>query len=193
LGLACASTSAERLIVWEPEAAGGGLRMELLRIIVQYAHVFSGILWIGGGFYTLLVQTPSVLQAPPAARGPVMAELAPRQVRYLLRVAEITIVTGILNALLTGRLVDLGEAFRTRWGVMIFLGAVLAIGLYVLIQIAVKPTVFGLLAAGRRAAAGDAAAGAEAASAVARLRRLGYVQVAIGAVIVLAMVIARFG
>src|SRR5256886_7816231 len=69
----------------------------LLRIVVQYLHVFSGILWIGGGFYTIVVQLPAVLAMPPAARGPAMAQLVPRQWKYILRVAELTIFWGFVN------------------------------------------------------------------------------------------------
>jgi uncharacterized membrane protein len=163
-----------------------------LRLLIQYAHVFAAVLWIGGGFYTLLVQLPALMRVAPAARGAVMGEIAPRQVAYLLRAAEITIVTGFLNVLISGRLGDLGELARSRWGGVIFLGAVLAVALYVLIQMAVRPAMNRLLAVGRRAIEGDAAAGAEASATVERLRRLGLVQLAAGALILFLMVVARF-
>src|ERR1700687_6462202 len=67
---------------------------DLFRITAQFLHVFAGVLWIGGGFYTLFVQLPGLLAAPPAARGPVVAPLAPRQIFYLLRVAELTLADG---------------------------------------------------------------------------------------------------
>lgn len=165
---------------------------DVLRWFVQYLHVLAGILWIGGGFYTLLVQLPALLHAPPAARGPVMAELGPRQVRYLLRVAELTIATGILNALLTGRLAYPTETLQSWWGWAIGLGALLAVGLYVLIQTVVQPLLFRLLALSRAAQGGDAAAAAEVPVMLARFRRLGYTQVAVGALIVLLMVTGRF-
>jgi uncharacterized membrane protein len=164
----------------------------LLRLLIQYAHVLAAVLWVGGGFYTLLVQLPALMRAAPAARGAVMAELAPRQVAYLLRVAEVTIATGVLNALISGRLGDIGELARSRWGGVIFLGAVLAVGLYLLMQLVLRPTVHRLLATGRLAMEGDATAGAELPAIVARLRSLGYAQLGVGALIVLLMVIARF-
>jgi uncharacterized membrane protein len=164
----------------------------LLRLLIQYAHVLAAVLWVGGGFYTLLVQVPALLRAPAAARGPVMAELAPRQVTYLLRVAEVTIATGFLNVLVSGRLGDVGELARSRWGGVIFLGAVLAVALYLLMQMAVRPAMHRLLATGRRATEGDARAGDELALIIGRLRRLGYAQLGLGALIILLMVIARF-
>ena len=75
----------------------------VFRIGVQWLHVTAGVLWIGGGFYTILVQLPALLASPPAARGAVMPNLAPRQLTYTFRVAEFTILTGVLNLFVSGR------------------------------------------------------------------------------------------
>src|SRR2546428_166810 len=92
----------------------------LPRLAVQWLHVTAGVLWIGGAFYTILVQLPALLAAPPAARGAAMASLVPRQLNYILRVAEITIVTGLLNLFVSGRGQELTR-LDTRWS-----GAILA-------------------------------------------------------------------
>ncbi|HUG06372.1 MAG TPA: hypothetical protein VMQ78_07515 [Candidatus Limnocylindria bacterium] len=164
---------------------------DLFRLTTQFLHVLAAILWIGGGFYTLLVQLPAVLAAPPAARGPVMAQLAPRQVFYILRVAELTIATGFLNLFASGRAQQLEEPFGSRWAAVILLGSLLAIGLYVLIRVTVVPWTRRMLALGPKAAAGDAGAAAEAGSLLSRIRTVGRVQVAVGVLIILAMVMAR--
>ncbi|HUG55779.1 MAG TPA: hypothetical protein VMJ92_01775 [Candidatus Limnocylindrales bacterium] len=165
---------------------------EYLRIGVQYLHVMSGILWIGGGFYTLFVQLPAVLAAPAAARGPVMAQLAPRQIFYILRVAELTLFTGLAQVFTTGRARELENVLGSRWAAAIAFGTVLAIVLYLLVRMVVKPTVERMLVLGPKAAAGDAAAPAEIARLIDRVRRVGQVQVGLGLVIVFAMVLARF-
>jgi uncharacterized membrane protein len=164
---------------------------DLFRITTQFLHVLSAILWIGGGFYTLLVQLPALLAAPPPARGPVMAQLAPRQISYILRVAELTIVTGFLNLFASGRAQQLAEPFGSRWAAVILLGTLLAIGLYVLVRVTVVPWTQRMLALGPKAAGGDAAAAGEAAALVARIRTVGRIQIGVGVVIVLAMVTAR--
>lgn len=158
---------------------------------MQYLHVLAAVLWVGGGFYTLFVQLRALLATPPEARGPTLAQLGPRQINYILRMAELTIVTGILNAFVTGRLADLATTAQTLWGWVIGLGAVLAIGLYVFIRAVVKPMLFRLLALGRQAREGDPAAAAELPKLVDRFRTLGYGQVAVGAFIILLMVTAR--
>ena len=163
---------------------------EWFRLLTQFLHVFAGILWLGGGFYAVLVQLPGVLAAPPASRGPVVAQLAPRQIRYILRVAEVTIVTGLLNLFATGRgqqLLDLGQ----RWSIALILGIVLALALYGLVRGQLVPVTERMLALGPKAAGGDSEAGAEVGRLVERLKMLGRVQIAIGALIILAMVTAR--
>src|SRR5438067_2135072 len=107
---------------------------EWFRLVTQYLHVFAAILWLGGGFYTLLVQLPGLLAAPPAARGPVTQQIAPRQIRYILRVAEVTLVTGILNLFATGRAQQLLDPFAQRWSIVLWIGIILAFALYGLVR-----------------------------------------------------------
>jgi len=164
---------------------------EWFRLLTQYLHVFTGILWLGGGFYAVLVQLPGVLAAPPASRGPVVAQLAPRQIRYILRVAEVTIVTGLLNLFATGRGQQLLDPLGQRWSIALILGILLALALYGLVRGQLVPVTERMLALGPKAAGGDAAAGAEVGRLVERLKMLGRVQIAIGALIILTMVTAR--
>src|SRR5256885_16494885 len=94
---------------------------DLGRIVVQWAHVLSGVLWIGGGFYTNLVQLPALAAMPMPARGPALAAIGPRQVRYVLRVAEVTLATGILQIFVNPHGREL-LTFSTRWSVAIVAG-----------------------------------------------------------------------
>jgi len=164
---------------------------DLFRITTQFLHVFAGVLWIGGGFYTLFVQLPALLAAPAPARGPVMAQLAPRQVFYILRVAELTLVTGVLNLFATGRAQQLGEPLGSRWSIVLGLGILLAIGLYALIRATVVPWTERMLMLGPKATGGDAAAAAEAGQIIKRIQMIGRVQIVMGALIILTMVTAR--
>jgi len=164
---------------------------EYFRLLTQYLHVFAGILWLGGGFYTLIVQVPGLLAAPPQARGPVLAQVAPRQIRYLLRVAELTIVTGVLNLIATERLQQFQDPLGQRWTIVLGLGILLALGLYGLIRATIVPWTARLLTLGPQAAQGDQAAAAEAGAIIERLKTIGRVQLVMGALIILAMVTAR--
>jgi uncharacterized membrane protein len=165
---------------------------EIFRYVVQFLHVFSGILWIGGGLYTIFVQTPALLAAPPQARGPVLGQIIPRQVNYLLRLGEITIALGVLNIFASGKGRLLQEALGSRWSIAIIAGTLLAIVLLAIGHAILKPSAMRLLELGPRAAGGDAAAGAEVGAIIARLKMVGYAQIGLGSVIVAAMVLARF-
>ena len=164
---------------------------DLGRIVVQLAHVLSGVLWIGGGFYTMLVQLPALAVMPMAARGPALAALGPRQVRYIMRVAEFTIATGILQLFVSPRGREL-TALSSRWAIAIVVGAVLAVVAYGLLRGAAKPALERLLAIAPSAAGGDAAATAQVGVIRERIRRIGYAQMALGGLILGAMVTARF-
>ncbi len=164
---------------------------EYFRLLTQYLHVFAGILWLGGGFYTLIVQVPGLLAAPPQARGPVLQQIAPRQIFYILRVAELTLLTGILNLIATDRLRQFEDPLGQRWTIVLGVGILLAFGLYGLVRATVVPWTRRVLTLGPKAAAGDASAAAEAAAIIERLKAIGRVQLVIGALIILAMVAAR--
>lgn len=164
---------------------------EYFRLLTQFLHVFAGILWLGGGFYTIFVQLPALMAAPPAARGPVSAQLAPRQLRYILRVAEITLATGVLNLIATGRLDQFTRPFDQRWTIVLGIGIVLAFGLYGLVRATVVPWTYRMLEIGPKAGAGDAAAATEVGAIIERIKTIARVQVAIGSLIILAMITAR--
>jgi uncharacterized membrane protein len=165
---------------------------EIFRYVVQFLHVFSGILWIGGGLYTIFVQTPALLAAPPQARGPVLGQIIPRQVNYLLRLGEVTIALGVLNIFASGKGRLLQEALGSRWSIAIIVGALLAIVLLAIGHAILKPSAMRLLELGPRAAGGDAAAGAQVGAISARLKRVGYAQIGLGLLITATMVLARF-
>ena len=163
----------------------------VFRIGVQWLHVTAGVLWIGGGFYTVLVQLPALLASPAAARGAVMPNLVPRQLNYIFRVAELTILTGLLNLFASGRAQELTR-LDTRWSWAILAGIILAVGVYAMTRATIARWAYRLVDLGPRAASGDTAAAAEMPQLAARIRRFGFIQISIGALILLAMVTARF-
>ena len=164
---------------------------ELFRVLVQLLHVLSGVMWIGGGFYTLFVQTPALMAVPGPARGPALAQIAPRQVWYLLRLGEVTIATGLLNVFASGKAQLLQDVFGSRWAIAIAVGIVLAVTLLALGYAVIKPAVTKLLTLGPKAAGGDNAAAAEVAAIQGRLKKVGYAQIVLGVTILAAMVLAR--
>lgn len=165
---------------------------DALRIAVQWLHVLAGVVWIGAGYYVTFVQLPALASMPLAARGPALMALGPRQIRWILRSAEITIASGVANLLLSGRARQLEDVFGSRWALVMAAGIVLTLVLYGLARGLTKPLVERLLAVAPQAAGGDAAAAAQVPVLRERIQRLGLIQLTIGTVILLAMVTARF-
>ncbi len=165
---------------------------EIFRGFVQFLHVLTGLLWLGGGFYTIFVQTPALMSAPVQARGPVLGQIVPRQLNYLLRLGEITILTGIVNVFASGRGRLLEDVFGSRWAATIAVGAILAIVLLGVGHAIIKPSATRLLTLGPLAASGDPTAASQVAAIIDRLRRAGYAQIFLGVAIIALMVVARF-
>lgn len=163
---------------------------DLFRVLVQFLHVLAGVMWVGGGFYTIFVQMPAFATAPAQARGPILAQLLPKQLNYLLRAGEITVLTGILNIFASGRGREIEQYFGSPWAAGIIVGGVLGIVLLGLAHGMLKPAVRRLLELGPRAASGDTSAAAEVGAMGERLRRIGYAQIALGLLIIAAMVYA---
>jgi uncharacterized membrane protein len=168
-----------------------GVVEDLGRIVVQWAHVLSGVLWVGGGFYTILVQLPALAEMPMPARGPALAAIAPRQMRYVMRVAEVTIATGILQLFVNPHDREL-LTVSTRWSIAIVAGLLMAVIAYGLLRGPLKAAIERLLATAPIAATGDEAAGTQVVALRERIQRLGYAQMVLGALILVAMVTARF-
>ncbi|HEX6062343.1 MAG TPA: hypothetical protein VF001_09770, partial [Candidatus Limnocylindria bacterium] len=152
-----------------------GVVEDLGRIIVQWAHVLSGVLWVGGGFYTIFVQLPALAAMPMPARGPAIAAIGPRQMRYVIRVAEVTIATGILQLFVNPHNREL-FSFATRWSVVIVAGALMSFIAFGLLRGPLKSAIDGLLATAPIAATGDAAAATRVVAFRERIQRLGYAQ-----------------
>lgn len=168
--------------------------MSALNIAVMFLHIGAGIIWIGTLIYLRLLLLPVLNAAPPAVRGPVVMELGPKQVRVLLRLAEVTIVTGLANIFLMGRIQKMSDFYTTAWGLSISLGMVGAIVIYGIGQAVTAPVTRRIAAVLRSVSSGQAgpeAAAVVPALAAKQLKALN-IQVALGVLVVLTMAVARF-
>lgn len=163
-------------------------------IIALYIHIGAGIMWIGALIYIRVVLLPTLNVVAPTARGPVLIELGPRSVRFALRVAEITIVAGLVMMVLIGRVTRIEHLFTTQWGLSILLGMVGALVIYGLGRAVTAPVTLHIVETLRQIAAGEAQPDAPAyLQALAdQQRRVLNLQVLIAAVVVFTMAAARF-
>src|SRR5205807_10264488 len=115
-----------------------------------------------------------------------MPNLVPRQFNYIFRVAEFTILTGVLNLFVSGRAQELTR-LDTRWSWAILTGIILAVGVYALTRATIARWAYRLVEIGPLAASGDPPAARQMPLLAARIRRFAYTLLAIGALFHLAL------
>lgn len=73
---------------------------------LRFAHVLSGILWIGLLYYFNFVQIPTMPKVPAELKGGVSKYIAPEALFWFRWAALATVVTGLLVALINRYLVE---------------------------------------------------------------------------------------
>ena len=141
-------------------------------LILIFLHVLFGIFWAGGAIVAGFFILPAVVDAGPAG-GAVMAGVVRRRLPVIISLAAvIVLLTGVRLYMLRFT----PEWFLTKEGLVLSLGALLAIGAFVIGLFVQKPVAERLGAlAGQLAAAGSAPTAAQAAELQAlraRLRRV---------------------
>jgi uncharacterized membrane protein len=79
---------------------------DLLNGILQWAHVFFGITWIGLLYYFNFVQTPTMPTVPAELKPGITKYIAPSALFYFRWGAAFTVLTGLLLAWSYGELID---------------------------------------------------------------------------------------
>ena len=127
--------------------------------VMQWLHVFFGVLWIGLLYYFNFVQVPAMPAIPAELKPGVTKHIAPRALFYFRWGAALTVLTGLTLAHLYGELVDgllLREGFRLI-GIGMWLALIMAFNVWFVIWPAQKK-VLGLVEADDSARASAAKA-----------------------------------
>ncbi|MSQ28701.1 MAG: hypothetical protein EXR51_11290 [Dehalococcoidia bacterium] len=168
--------------------------MAIGNMIMMLLHIGGGVIWIGGLIYLRLLVLPTLAAAAPTVRGPVLMELGPKTVRLFLRIAEVTLVTGVINIFLMGRITKMSDFYATAWGLSIGVGMAASIAIYVIGQAVTAPVTRKVAATLRSMSTGEAGpeAGAVLPGLAARQLKALNIQVALGVIAVATMAVARF-
>src|ERR1051325_8282188 len=132
---------------------------DLLNGVLQWAHVFFGITWIGLLYYFNFVQTPVMLTVPAELKPAVSKYIAPKALFYFRWGAAFTVLTGLLLAWSYGELKEaltLQQSARLI-GIGMWLALIMAFNVWVIIWPNQKK-VLGFVAADDAAKAKAAAA-----------------------------------
>jgi uncharacterized membrane protein len=153
--------------------------MLVVLIAVQWLHVLGGIFWFGSTLTNHVVVVPSIKAQPPESQKAWWRSYSSRYGQMIAAVAGTTILFGIIRGLLGGVLSVLGSAYGLTWIASLVLG----IGLAFVGARLTGPT------AERLASADHADYGAH----LARLSRLGRVELGLFLVLFSLMIVMRFG
>ena len=167
-------------------------------IVFRILHIAARVVWAGSVFLFVVLIKPSAAAIGPAS-GPFMMELFGRRkmVSWLLWLAGATVVAGVfLYWRLWHDYGDLGDFASSSYGLSLPLGAVAAIGAFLIGPFGTRPNVARLLDLAARAAASEGWPPPEVAQQTpqvqARLKVLARVALVLIAVAVLAMATARY-
>ena len=128
--------------------------------LLQWLHVFFGIMWIGLLYYFNFVQVPTMPAIPAELKPAVSKHIAPAALFYFRWAAALTVLAGLILAWLYHELMEVltfKEGFRLL-SIGAYLGLIMAFNVWVIIWPAQKK-VLGLVAADDAAKAKAAKAG----------------------------------
>jgi uncharacterized membrane protein len=170
--------------------------MDWLIIVLRVVHIGAAVLWVGGAAFMFFFLQPTAAALGPQA-GPVMAHLNAR-----LRLPQVFGISAVLT-ILTGLLLyaDASDGFDADWitsavGLGFTVGGAAAIIAWVLGFVAIGPTVARLGEVSGAVTASDGTPSQEQAAELQtlgrRARSLGWVNIALLLIAVVAMAAARY-
>ena len=121
-------------------STGGALDIAFWSSILRYAHVLSGIMWIGLLWYFNFVQIPNMPKIPDEQKPAIGKVIAPAALFYFRWAAALTILSGLIVAHLNGYLHDAmtlsigsGVPKHTAIGIGMWLGIIMAFNVWFVI------------------------------------------------------------
>jgi hypothetical protein len=167
-------------------------------LVFRILHIGAGVAWAGSVFMLVVLIQPSAAGIGPAA-SPFMMELLARRklISWLLSLAGTTIVAGLFLYWKDWHdRASFGDFVSSGFGVALTIGAVAAIGAFLVGLFGTKPSAARLIELATRAAASEGGPPPEVAQEIpriqARMKTLARVSFALIVVAVLAMSTARY-
>ena len=171
--------------------------MDPVVIGLRLVHVVSGILWVGGAFFTFRFLEPTAHELGPRAEefmGQVMGKR--KAPIYFTILAGLTVLAGTALFWIDSAGDPIGWITRDTTGLLFGLGGVTAWTAFILGLVVIKPAFdrLGALAAQAKAAGGPPTAElmAEIGAVQARLKTIGQVDIALLSITIVTMAVARY-
>ena len=99
---------------------------------MHWLHVYFAIFWFGGVLFLFAVMTPALKASAPPAALEVGAQMGSRLTKVMAPVGGLTILFGLINAIVFGPVKSLDFLWTSAYGVTVLIAFILAIGLAVL-------------------------------------------------------------
>ena len=110
-------------------------------IIVQWLHVFLGVLWFGSTLYINLIFIPAVMPLPREKQQEIAARISPLTTRVLRPTAFLVIALGFIRGTFLGPLKSVEAAVSTPYGVTWLVALLGALALETFIEVVFDPNV----------------------------------------------------
>jgi uncharacterized membrane protein len=110
-------------------------------VVVQWLHVFLGVLWFGGTLYINLILIPALLPLPREKQQEVAARVSPLTTRVLRPTAILVIALGFIRGTLLGPLKSVQDVVDTTYGMTWLVALIGTLLLYGFIEVIFDPDV----------------------------------------------------
>jgi uncharacterized membrane protein len=110
-------------------------------VIVQWLHVFLGVLWFGSTLYINLILIPAVMPLPREKQQEIAARISPLTTRVLRPTAFLVIALGFLRGTVLGQLHSVQDVLSTSYGVTWLVALLGALALEGFIEVVFDPNV----------------------------------------------------
>ena len=95
----------------------GGDASQYISFLFRWAHVASGVMWVGLLWYFNFVQIPAMPKIPDEQKPAITKVIAPKALFWFRWAALSTLVTGVILAALNGYLIEALFMFGAKTGV----------------------------------------------------------------------------
>lgn len=168
--------------------------LQIFQIVVHWLHVVAAVLWVGATVALSVLVMPVAASLPPEQHRRFGRALAPRLTRFFAIVAGLVMLLGLIRGTVLGPIQSVGVLFGTAYGWTWLAALVITAGLMFIGARFVGPTTERMYAddslwsaaPGQRPSAGLDAH-------LQLLRTLGLIEMAGFGVVIVLMVLMRFG
>ena len=114
-----------------PARADTVLTMNILTVVVQWAHVLLGILWFGTALMNVVILIPAINSLPIVTQRLIAAQIGARATPIFKVVIPLIIVLGFIRGTVLGPIQSTDALFGTAYGWTWLASLAITVGVYI--------------------------------------------------------------